>query len=115
MFISEAWAQAAGGGGSAANTILQIVPFVAIFVAFYFLMIRPQQQRMKKHQEMVGAARRGDVVVTAGGLVGKVTRVYEDEGEVEIQLADNVKVRCVRSTLADVRSKTEPAKDEKSA
>ena len=114
MFVSQAWAQAAGGG-AADNVLIQMLPFVAIIAIFYFLLIRPQQQRAKRHQEMVAAARRGDVVVTGGGLVGKVTKVFDEEGEVEIQLAEGFKVRAVRSTLADVRSKTEPAKDDKSS
>jgi len=76
----------------------------------YFLLIRPQQKKVKEHQAMVGAVRRGDQVVTQGGLIGKVTKVKEDN-ELEVEIADGVKVRVVQSTLADVRSKTEPAND----
>jgi preprotein translocase subunit YajC len=76
----------------------------------YFLLIRPQQKKVKEHQAMVGAVRRGDQVVTQGGLIGKVTKVKEDN-ELEVEVADGVKVRVVQSTLADVRSKTEPAND----
>lgn len=112
MLISQAWAQTAGGG-FADNPMIQMLPWIAILAIFYFLMIRPQQQRMKRHQQMVEGVRRGDIVVTGGGLIGKVTKVLDEEGEVEIQIGENMKVRCVRSTLADVRSKPEPAKDEK--
>ena len=80
----------------------------------YFLILRPQQKRAKAHQEMVNSLRRGDVVVTAGGLVGKVTRVV-DENEVELQIADNVKVRQLRAHISNVRAKGEPAKDEGSS
>ena len=83
---------------------MQFAPLVLLFGIFYFLLIRPQQQRMKKHQEMVNAVRRGDTVVTAGGLVGKVTKVKED-GELLVEIADNVQVRVVKATLTDVRSK----------
>ena len=76
----------------------------------YFLLIHPQQKKVKEHQAMVGAVRRGDQVVTQGGLIGKVTKVKEDN-ELEVEVADGVKVRVVQSTLADVRSKTEPAND----
>ena len=84
--------------------LMQFAPLVLLFGIFYFLLIRPQQQRLKKHQEMVNAVRRGDTVVTAGGLVGKVTKVKED-GEVLVEIADNVQVRVVKATLTDVRSK----------
>ena len=75
----------------------------------YFLLIRPQQKKMKEHQAMVNGLRRGDKVVTAGGMFGKVVKVH-DEGEVEVEIADGVKVRMVQSTIAQVVSKTEPAK-----
>jgi preprotein translocase subunit YajC len=107
MFISPAFAQDAGAA-SAPGGLLQFLPFVAIIVVFYFFLIRPQQKRAKEHKEMVNNVRRGDVVVTAGGLIGKVTKVVDD-GEAEVELADGVRVRVVKATLADVRSKTEPA------
>lgn len=107
MFISPAFAQAAGAAGPAPSPLFQIVPFIAIFVIFYFLMIRPQQKRMKAHRDMIGAVKRGDTVVTAGGLIGKVTRVTDDEAQVEI--ADNVRVRVVKATLTDVRAKGDVA------
>ena len=92
------------------DAIAQFVPLILIFAIMYFLLIRPQQKKVKQHQAMVGAVRRGDQVVTQGGLIGKVTKVKEDN-ELEVEVADGVKVRVVQSTLADVRSKTEPASD----
>lgn len=92
------------------DVIAQFVPLILIFAIMYFLLIRPQQKKVKEHQAMVGAVRRGDQVVTQGGLIGKVTKVKEDN-ELEVEIADGVKVRVVQSTLADVRSKTEPAND----
>ncbi|HBY11828.1 preprotein translocase subunit YajC [Paracoccaceae bacterium] len=92
------------------DAIAQFVPLILIFAIMYFLLIRPQQKKVKEHQAMVGAVRRGDQVVTQGGLIGKVTKVKEDN-ELEVEVADGVKVRVVQSTLADVRSKTEPAND----
>ena len=91
------------------DTLMQIVPFVLIFVIMYFLMIRPQQKRQKEHQEMIKNVRRGDQVVMSGGLIGKVSKV-SDDNELELELADNVKVRVSRSAIADVRSKGEPVK-----
>lgn len=88
--------------------ITQFIPLILIFVIMYFLMIRPQQQKMKQHKAMVEALRKGDQVITQGGLIGKVSRV-KDEGEIEVELADGVKVRVVRSTIAQVMSKTDPA------
>ncbi|SPJ23756.1 preprotein translocase subunit YajC [Palleronia abyssalis] len=105
MFATPAYAQAAGGAGSA---FASFVPLILIFAIMYFLLIRPQQKKVKEHQKMVEALRRGDQVVTAGGLVGKVTKVL-DAGEAEVELAEGVKVRVVKSTIAQVRSKTEPA------
>ncbi|PVX29840.1 preprotein translocase subunit YajC [Sphingomonas pokkalii] len=100
MFSSPAYAQATGAGSTAAG-IVSILPLVLIFVVFYFLMIRPQQKRMKSLQDAVKAVKKNDTVITAGGLIGKVTKV--DETEVEIELGPNVKVRAVKSTLAEVR------------
>ena len=87
----------------------QFIPLLLIFGIMYFLLIRPQQKKMKEHQAMVNGVRRGDKVVTAGGMFGKVVKVH-DEGEVEVEIADGVKVRMVQSTIAQVVSKTEPAK-----
>ena len=110
MWISPAYAQAAEG--AAPNAFIQIAPFIFIFVIFYFLLIRPQNQARKKHAEMVSNVRRGDVVVTAGGLIGKVTKVIDDN-EVMVELADNVVVKVIKSTLSDVHTKPEPAANDK--
>ena len=107
MFATPAFAQAAGGPGGAAGGLISFVPIVLIFAIMYFLMIRPQQKKVKEHKAMVDAVRRGDQVVTSGGLIGKVTKVADNE--VEVELAPNVKVRVVRSTISQVVSKTEPA------
>ena len=106
MFVSPAFAQDAGG---AAAAFTSFIPLILIFAIMYFLLIRPQQKKVKQHQAMVAALRRGDQVVTQGGLLGKVTRVKEGEGEIEVEIAPNVKVTVIRSTVASVRSKTEPA------
>ena len=87
----------------------QIVLLVLIFAIMYFLLIRPQQKRVKEHQAMVDGLRRGDEVVTQGGLIGKVVKVKDDAGELEVEISDGVKVRVVRQTIAQVKSKTEPA------
>ncbi len=102
MFISPAYAQAAGAAGqsSAMGGILSVMPLVLIFVVFYFLMIRPQQKRAKEHQATLGAVKKGDKVVTGGGLIGKVTKV--EEREVEIELGVNMKVRAIKATIAEV-------------
>ena len=91
-----------------ANLLMQIVPFVAIFAIMYFLLIRPQQQRLKEHRAMVENVKRGDTVVTAGGIVGKVAKV-RDDGEIMVDIADNVQVRILKSTLSEVRAKGQPA------
>ncbi|MGC6528197.1 MAG: preprotein translocase subunit YajC [Paracoccaceae bacterium] len=88
----------------------QLVPLILIFGIMYFLLIRPQQKKAKEHQAMVKALRRGDQVITQGGLIGKVSKVKE-ENELEVELAENVKVRVVQSTIVQVLNKTEPAKD----
>lgn len=87
----------------------QFLPLILIFLIMYFLLIRPQQQKLKQHKAMVDALRRGDQVITQGGLLGKVTRVKDDSDEIEVEIAEGVKVRVVRSTIASVTSKTEPA------
>lgn len=106
MLVTPAYAQTAGAAGP--SLIAQLPFFIAIFAIFYFLLIRPQQKKLKQHQAMVEALRRGDQIVTAGGLVGKVTKV-RDDGEVEVELAPGVIVRVVKHTITAVRSKTEPA------
>jgi preprotein translocase subunit YajC len=107
MFISSAYAQTPAGGDPTTGLIMQIAPLLLIFVVFYFLLIRPQQQARKRHMEMVAALKKGDVVVTSGGMIGKVKSVADDE--VRVELAPNVDVRVVRHTIAEVRSKTDPA------
>jgi|EndMetStandDraft_3_1072993.scaffolds.fasta_scaffold366052_2 preprotein translocase subunit YajC len=102
-FITPAFAQAAGGSG-AASGLMQLLPFVAILGIMYFLIIRPQQKRLKDHREMIGSIKRGDTVVTSGGLVGKVTRVIGD-GELQVEIAENVRVRVIRSTISEVRTR----------
>lgn len=106
MLISPAYAQAAGGGEGG---LAFLIPLVLIFIVFYFLLIRPQQKRMKEHQNMVQALRRGDRVVTGGGLIGTVTKVIDD-GEIQVEVAEGVRVRVMRQTIQQVLSKTEPAK-----
>ena len=93
--------------------LVSLLPFVLIFVIMYFLILRPQQKRAKQHQEMVKNLRRGDTVVTSGGLVGKVTKVVDDE-QIEVEIADDVRVRQMRQMIAEVRAKGEPVKDEAS-
>jgi len=108
MFISTAYAQAAGGVGGGFD-VMAFLPLVLIFVVFYFLLIRPQQKRVKEHKEMLSKVRRNDVVVTNGGLIGTVTKVIDDKDELLVEVAEGVKVRVARSMLSDVRAKTEPA------
>ncbi len=91
--------------------LMQFAPFIAIFAIMYFLILRPQQRRAKEQKALVQGARRGDTVVTSGGLIGKVTK-STDENEVEIEIAPNVRVRLARSGIADVRAKGEPIKSE---
>jgi len=94
------------GGGGTSEFLISLFPFIALFAIMYFLILRPQQKRMRLHREMVANVRRGDVVVTAGGLIGKVAKV--EDTEVQVEIADGVRVRVVKTTLTDVRSKSEP-------
>jgi preprotein translocase subunit YajC len=116
MFISTAFAQGSlfGGGGEGGNMMVQLLPFALIFVIMYFLILRPQQKRVKTHAELVKNVRRGDTVITNGGLVGKVTKVIDDD-QIEIEIADDVRIRQIRSMITDVRAKGEPVKDEAAA
>lgn len=107
MFVTPAYAQAVGGAGGAFTSF---IPLILIFAIMYFLLIRPQQKKVKQHQAMVSAVRRGDQVVTQGGIMGKVSKV-KDDGEIEVEIATGVKVRVVKSTIAQVISKTEPASE----
>ena len=110
MFATPAYAAAGAAPNGAAGFFVSIFPLVLIFVIFYFLLIRPQQRRMKQHQAMIGAVKKNDVAVTGGGIVGKVTRV--DEAEVELEIAPNVRVRVLKGTLSEVRPHgAKPAND----
>ena len=118
MFISTAFAQGnplgglfGGGAGGDGGMLMSLLPFVLIFVIMYFLILRPQQKRVKMHAEMVKNVRRGDTVVTNGGLIGKVTKVIDDD-QIEIEIADDVRIRQMRQMVSDVRAKGEPVKDE---
>jgi len=102
------------GGSDLMTNLGGVLPFILIFVIMYFLILRPQQKRAKQHQEMVKNLRRGDNVITTGGLVGKVTKVVDDD-QVEIEIADGVRVRQMRSMVSDVRAKGEPVKDDSSS
>ena len=106
MLISTAYAQGAGGLLDQ-NALIQFLPLVLIFVVFYFLLIRPQQQKQKQQRAMLDALRRGDRVVTGGGIIGTVNRVTSAE-EVEIDIAQNVRVRVLRSTISSVLAKPDP-------
>lgn len=110
MFISTAFAQTPGGMFGGGDMLTSLLPFALIFVIMYFLILRPQQKRVKAHQELVKNVRRGDTVVTNGGLIGRVAKVVDD-GEIEIEIADNVRVRQSRGMIAEVRSKGEPVKE----
>jgi preprotein translocase subunit YajC len=110
MFITPAYAQATGADplGGVGGLLF---PMLIMIVIFYFLVIRPQQQRAKSHREMVNQVRRGDTVVTSGGFVGKVIKASDTSDEVEVELSDNLRIRVIKSTLVDVRGKGEAAKE----
>jgi preprotein translocase subunit YajC len=105
--ITPAYAQVPGMPTT--ETLIQFVPFVLIFVIMWFLIIRPQQRRAKQHADMIKAVRRGDTVVSSGGIVGRVTKVTDDP-EIEVEIADNVRIKLVRTMIAEVRTKGEPVK-----
>jgi preprotein translocase subunit YajC len=114
MLITPAFAQGLPfglGGGDSAGMITSFMPLILIIVIMYFLVLRPQQRKAKQHQDMIKAVRRGDTVVTNGGLVGKVTKVVDDD-QIEVEIADGVRVRQVRAMVTDVRAKGEPVKDD---
>ena len=111
MFVTPAFAQAAGPAAGTTGLLFQLLPFVLIFVIMYFLIIRPQRQRLRQHQEMVKNVRRGDTIVTSGGLIGKIAKVVDDN-EVQLEIAEGVRVRVSRGMISEVRSKGEPVKDE---
>ncbi|MGE0626333.1 MAG: preprotein translocase subunit YajC [Hyphomicrobiaceae bacterium] len=107
MFITPAYAQGAGGSS---DFLIQLMPILLMFVIFYFLLLRPQQQKMKAHREMLANLRRGDTIVTTGGIVGKIIKEI-DQTELEVEIAQGTRVRIVRDMVSGVRSKTEPVKD----
>jgi preprotein translocase subunit YajC len=107
MFVSTAYAQTAGGGSGL--DVMTFLPLILIFVVFYFLMLRPQQQKLRDHKAMVNAVRRGDRVVTGGGIIGTVTKAGSDD-ELQVEIAEGVRVRVLRSTLTTVLAKTEPVR-----
>jgi len=109
MFISPAYAQTPSFLGGEGMSFL--VPMVLVFVIMYFLILRPQQKRVKQHAEMVKNVRKGDTVITSGGMVGRVTKVVDDD-QLEIEIADGVRIRQVRAMVSEVRAKGEPVKDE---
>ena len=108
MFVTPAYAQAAGGA-PAGFDLLQFLPLILIFVVFWFLLIRPQQKKMKVHRDMIAAIRRGDRVLTGGGIIGTVTKVLNDT-EVQVEIAEGVRVKVARATISEVLAKTEPAR-----
>lgn len=109
MFITPAFAQAAGAGDTN-SMLMSLLPFALIFVIMYFLILKPQQKKLKDHAELVKNIRRGDTIVTNGGLVGKVTKVVDDD-QVEVEISDGVRIRQMRQMISGVRTKGEPAKD----
>ena len=104
MLITPAFAQAAGAGGDTNSMLMSLLPFALIFVIMYFLILRPQQKKVKDHAELVKNIRRGDTVVTTGGLVGKVTKVVDDD-QIEFEISDGVRVRQMRQMISGVRAK----------
>lgn len=113
MLISQAYAQAAAGPGAGGlGDLSQFMPLVLIFVVFYFLLIRPQQKKMKAHRELVAQLRRGDRVLTQGGIIGQINKVLNDS-EVSVEIAEGVRVRMMRSAIAEVMAKTEPVSPSK--
>ena len=111
MFISEALAQT---GGAGTDSLVSFLPLIAIVVVFYFMLFRPQQQKAKKHRELLAGIRRGDRIVTAGGIIGTVNKVLSDT-ELQVEIAENVRVRLLRGTVTEVLAKTEPAGKDKAA
>ena len=108
MFVTPAFAQTAGAGAGAGSAFASFLPLVLIFAIMYFLLIRPQQKKVKEMRAMVDALRRGDQVLTQGGIIGKVTKVGDD-GVLEVEIADGVKVKVLKHTITQVMNKTEPA------
>ena len=113
MFITQAWAQGAGAAGSS-DFLVQLFPLVLIFIVFYFLLIRPQQAKMKAQKEMLGGVKRGDRVVTGGGIIGLVTKVVSDN-ELQVELAEGVRVRVLKQTITDIITRGESVRGGKDA
>ena len=111
MFISQAWAQAGGAGGGG-DFLVQLFPLILIFVVFYFLLIRPQQAKVKAQREMLSGVKRGDRVVTSGGIVGLVTKVISDN-ELQVELAEGVRVRIIKQTITDILTRGESVRGSK--
>jgi len=111
MFITEAWAQGAGAGGGS-DFLVQLFPLVLIFIVFYFLLIRPQQAKVKAQREMLSGVKRGDRVVTGGGIIGLVTKVIGDN-ELQVELADGVRVRIIKATITDILTRGESVRGAK--
>ncbi len=113
MLLSPTFASlaAAAPAAGAPSLLVQFLPFILIFVVFYFLLIRPQQQKMKQHRDMISNLRRGDEVITQGGMIGKVTRLADNEATIEV--ADGVRIKVIKGTIAEVRTRTEPSKASK--
>jgi preprotein translocase subunit YajC len=115
MFVTPAYAQGLqslfGGGGDGSSMVMSLMPLILIIVIMYFLVLRPQQRRVKQHQDMVKGLRRGDTVITNGGMLGKVTKVVDDD-YIEVEVADGVRVRHMRGMVTEVRAKGEPVKDD---
>lgn len=112
MFISQAWAQGTGGGGG--DFLVQLFPLILIFVVFYFLLIRPQQAKVRAQREMLSGVKRGDRVVTGGGIIGLVTKVISDN-EVQVELAEGVRVRIIKQTITDIVTRGESVRGSKDA
>ncbi len=112
MWITPAYAQAAGGGGG--DFFITLLPLILIFAVFYFLLIRPQQKKMREHQQMIESLKKGDTVVTGGGIVGKITKVEALENTVQVEIAPGVQVKVVKQTISDVlgKSKAQAAKEQ---
>lgn len=110
MFVTPAFAQA-GAAPSGMDFVSSFIPIILLIVIFWFLIFRPQQKRMKAHQAMLASVKRGDTIVTSGGVVGKVTKAVEGE-DLELEIAQGVRVKVVRAMVSDVRTKTEPANDD---
>jgi len=114
MLIATAFAQAAGGAAGSGFDMMSLAPLILIFVVFYFLLIRPQQKKMKDHKTMLSSLRRGDKIVTGGGIIGSVVKL-QGEDEVVVEIADGVRIRAVRSTIQSVLTRPEPVAEKSAA